>query len=353
MRPFEHTLSSFASRQPAGDTLSHEPPYDDPEVGSARLANDPDAWLAQTRLRDELRSPWFDRGRYPVKGHVREYFLDPSRELDSRTLRDVLRALLPSGSGPVGSDCRIFEHHANRIIDQVEAGEATEYERRLLVAVLRRKSSSSPAPIPDLTWIIDLAFISPARAFEVANAFLTTHFWILNDQVIDGLYDFMETIRCHFGLDGASESHVDSLRSLPPRALEYLVAALWSKLGYETTVTKQSRDGGRDVIARRTTPGQAETVLIECRQWRKRLPVNAPRELHGVMDLERANKGVIVAPGGFARGTGSATEYAVEARTIELIDGPALAQLLTERFGPEWPREMHNYIERQGKIART
>jgi hypothetical protein len=167
---------------------------------SVAWANDPTAWLAQSRLPEQKRSPWYDRGRYPLNGTVRDFYLDSSNKLSVRDLRDVLRALLPNGTGIVGSDQRIFESNLGKIVDGLESGEATEYERRLIRALFGqgRRNERPAAPIPDLTWIIDLAFDNPAQAFEVAHGYIAVHFWILPDQVIDGIFDFMATVRCHF-----------------------------------------------------------------------------------------------------------------------------------------------------------
>lgn len=331
---------------------SDGPTYEDPELGSERLSNDPAVWLAQSQLPEQKRSPWFDRGRYPPNGTVRDFFLDPTNELELGVLRHVLRTLLPDGSGPVGSDFRILEHSGKKIVERIRSGDATEYERRLLRSALTDgHQTRSAAPIPDLTWIIDLAFTHPAQAFEVAHAYLGIHFWILPDQVIDGLFDFMATVRCHFGMDASTDTELAILRSVSPRDLEYLVAALWRRMGFETTVTQRTRDGGKDVIARLTETGRSETVLIECRQWRDPVPVTAPREMVGVLFVERANKGLIVAPGGFAEGTGSATAFAEEAKTVELIDGRHLATLMTERYGPDWAQNIDRYIQDGRRIA--
>ncbi len=69
------------------------------------------------------------------------------------------------------------------------------------------------------------------------------------------------------------------------------------------------------------------------------------------MSDERANKGVIVAPGGFAEGTGSDTEYAARIKTVELVNGPKLAALMTERCGPRWPVDIDRYIQDGRRIA--
>jgi restriction system protein len=330
-----------------------QPSFDDADFGFEALANDPIAWLAQSRLPDQKRSPWYDRGRYPLNGTVRDFYLDPANNLADRDLRDLLRALLPNGVGIVGSDQRIFDSNFAKIVDRVESGEAVEYERRLLRAVFGqgRRKDHPAAPIPDLTWIIDLAFANPAQAFQVARAYLAVHFWILPDQVIDGIFDFMATVRCHFRLNSSDDTDAALLRSLSPRDLEYLVAALWQRMRYETSVTKATRDGGKDVIATRKEPGRSEVVLIECRQWAKRVPVAAVREIHDVMSYERANKGIIVAPGGFARGAGSSTEYADAIKTVELLNGSQLVALMKEHYGPRWPVDIDRYIEDGRRIA--
>jgi restriction system protein len=60
-------------------------------------------------------------------------------------------------------------------------------------------------------------------------------------------------------------------------------------MGYTTSVTQATRDGGKDVIARRQEPGRSETILMECRQWAKPVPAAAVREIVGVMSDQRAN----------------------------------------------------------------
>lgn len=336
-----------------GSRGKRRPPFDDQKFGFEALANDPTAWLAQSRLPERERSPWYDNGRYPVNGSVRDFYLDPANKLAARDLRDVLRALLPNGTTVVGSDQSIFEMNSTRIADRIKSGEATEYERRLFRAVLGQglRKGHPAAPIPDLTWIIDLAFSNPAQAFEVAHSYLAVHFWVLPDQVSDGIFDFMATVRCHFRLDSSDHSDTASLRALPSRSLEYLVAVLWQRIGYETSVTKVTRDGGKDVVARRKEPGRSEVVLIECRQWDSRIPVTAVREIIGVMSDERANKGIIVAPGGFTEGAGSATECATRIKTVELVNGSQLAALMAEYYGPRWPFDIDRYIEDGRRIA--
>jgi HJR/Mrr/RecB family endonuclease len=45
-----------------------------------------------------------------------------------------------------------------------------------------------------------------------------------------------------------------TLREIDPLEFERLVMRLWSEMGWNTRVTKASRDGGVDVIAQRDSP---------------------------------------------------------------------------------------------------
>lgn len=241
----------------------------------------------------------------------------------------------------VGSDTSIFNAMKPEDMRRVLDGESTEYERRLLFAALDSdKGPRGASPVPDLTWLIDLAFMSPARAIEVVNGYLLVHFQVLNDQTIDGLDDFLDTIRAHFHLQTGSVDDVSSLRALDPTSLEMVAAAVWRRLGYDTIVTPRSKDGGKDVVARSLRPGSRGVVYIECKQWAKKVGVVPVRALRGVIAQEQVTSGILVAPGGFTDGTGTATELAAGSAVIELVDGMELSKLLRLTYGPKWVHDL-------------
>ena len=84
------------------------------------------------------------------------------------------------------------------------------------------------------------------------------------------------------------------LRRLKPREFEELVAALWTGFGYDVELTKQTRDGGKDIIAISRRPVQVK-FLIECKAPTKADYVGPEpvRALLGVRELERATKGIL------------------------------------------------------------
>jgi restriction system protein len=112
-----------------------------------------------------------------------------------------------------------------------------------------------------------------------------------------------------------------------------LVAALYQELGYNVVLTPPSRDGGRDVVASRKTPGQREVVQIECKTHTSPVGVSYVRQLRGVIERLGANRGILVTIGRFTRGARKESE---DDSRLELIEGPALIQMLNASFGPLW-----------------
>jgi len=68
----------------------------------------------------------------------------------------------------------------------------------------------------------------------------------------------------------------DDWRQMTDREFEIEIGKVYSRLGYEATVTKQSGDGGVDVIAKK----DGETVYIQCKHYGKKTHLGSP-ELQG------------------------------------------------------------------------
>jgi Restriction endonuclease len=67
--------------------------------------------------------------------------------------------------------------------------------------------------------------------------------------------------------------------SLSPNQFEHEVGRLYRRLGYSAQVTKQSRDGGVDVILR----AEHGTTIVQCKAHQRKIGVKSFRELYGVM----------------------------------------------------------------------
>jgi DNA-binding transcriptional MerR regulator len=85
------------------------------------------------------------------------------------------------------------------------------------------------------------------------------------------------------------------LRSLHPRKFEELVAELYRGFGYQVELTKQTRDGGKDIIAMKKAEVNVK-YLIECKrpQPGNYVSIASVRELYGVKLDNLATKGILV-----------------------------------------------------------
>lgn len=85
------------------------------------------------------------------------------------------------------------------------------------------------------------------------------------------------------------------LYQLSPRDFEKLVAEILAGLGYEVTLTAQTRDGGHDVIAIENKVFNA-MHLIECKRYsdKRKVGISAVQRLHGVVTGKMATSGILV-----------------------------------------------------------
>ena len=115
--------------------------------------------------------------------------------------------------------------------------------------------------------------------------------------------------------------HPDQMRLIPPRKFEELVAAIFRNNGFEVTLTPETRDGGIDIFAvQKNVFGGDLLHLIECKRYaaKNKVGVGVVQRLAGVVDLHRANRGIIVT-------TSSFTEDAEQVRRMmphKLAFGP-------------------------------
>lgn len=75
---------------------------------------------------------------------------------------------------------------------------------------------------------------------------------------------------------------------LTSREFEKMIAKLFSKMGYSVDLTKQTRDGGKDIYIAKKTEIGAFLFLVECKKYAPDNPVGIDiiRNLYGVMNME-------------------------------------------------------------------
>lgn len=110
------------------------------------------------------------------------------------------------------------------------------------------------------------------------------------------------------------KKHVLELQKLTPSQFEEYIAVLFTSLGYVTTVTGRSNDGGVDVEARK----DGVVHYIQCKKFiTSKVPVGAVRDFYGaIADRVHGGKGYFITTNVF---TLEAEKFA-EGKPIELVD---------------------------------
>jgi restriction system protein len=118
-----------------------------------------------------------------------------------------------------------------------------------------------------------------------------------------------------------------NLMDLKPFEFENLVGNLFGQIGFESKLTRSSRDGGVDVIAFDPRPILGGKVVIQAKRYKGVVGVSAVRDLYGTMINEGANKGILVATSHYGS---DAYDFSKD-KPIELIDGGGLLYLLQQQ----------------------
>lgn len=87
----------------------------------------------------------------------------------------------------------------------------------------------------------------------------------------------------------------DLLYKMPARQFEEVIAELLRNKNFEVELTKQTRDGGYDIIAVQNLAGFPLRFLVECKRFAKNRPVGIDiiRSFSHVIQTHNANKGII------------------------------------------------------------
>ena len=119
----------------------------------------------------------------------------------------------------------------------------------------------------------------------------------------------------------------ETLYNIKPREFEELVEQIFRDNGFETILTPQSKDGGKDIIAVKHEMGKPIVFYIECKRYRRKaVNINIVRELYGVQTADLVNKSILVTTGHITAG---AREFIDERRNMmSVIDIDELTELL-------------------------
>ncbi|MBN8877766.1 MAG: restriction endonuclease [Sphingobacteriales bacterium] len=122
-----------------------------------------------------------------------------------------------------------------------------------------------------------------------------------------------------------------NLLDLGPRQFEELIAELMYRQGFQVELTKQTRDGGYDIVAIYPIKSQApQKFLVECKRYaeHKKVGVNIVRSFKEVVLSEGANRGIIVT-----------TSYFTNDAKIKIGKTPFLLDYRDKNNIMEWVRD--------------
>lgn len=90
--------------------------------------------------------------------------------------------------------------------------------------------------------------------------------------------------------------------NITPRQFEEIIAELFDAKGFSIELTKQTRDGGRDIIAIHETMNTRLKLLIECKRWApaNKVSLSVVQRLYGVKTAEAASKAILVTTSSFS-----------------------------------------------------
>ena len=98
------------------------------------------------------------------------------------------------------------------------------------------------------------------------------------------------------------------LYELSPRKFEEVMAETFRSQGYDVTLTQSSRDGGVDLYVAQNSLVGSFLYLVECKKYapNRSVGVGVVRQIHGVLDHQRATAGIIATTSFFSK---AAKEY--------------------------------------------
>jgi restriction system protein len=122
---------------------------------------------------------------------------------------------------------------------------------------------------------------------------------------------------------------IDFLLRLSPAEFEEIVGDMYRRFGYLVERTPMSNDFGRDLILKK----DGKTGFVECKRYDKDMSIGRRplQQFYGVIVNMKADFGIFVTTSYFAK---TAVNFAKET-DIQLIDGYALADLMTKAFPGE------------------
>lgn len=121
---------------------------------------------------------------------------------------------------------------------------------------------------------------------------------------------------------------LEHIMQMNPFKFEHFVGNLLNTMGFKTRVTKPTGDGGVDIEAEHETPTGASIEYVV--QVKRHTNIISPKDLQalvGAMQGSKADRCIFITTSSFST---KSVEYAERMKTIELVDGKKLIELIRE-----------------------
>ncbi|MDL2301012.1 restriction endonuclease [Lachnospiraceae bacterium OttesenSCG-928-D06] len=119
------------------------------------------------------------------------------------------------------------------------------------------------------------------------------------------------------------------IHNFTPREFEIFVSEFLDKQGYEVKLTKQTRDGGKDLIVVQKSLLGEFSIYVECKKYDSQRPINVGliRELYGTVMADAVTAGLLITTSYFTKDAKDYTEK-IKHR-MSLMDFNDLTKALT------------------------
>lgn len=134
-----------------------------------------------------------------------------------------------------------------------------------------------------------------ARTRKVENDLYKSTLFDPKSSIIVG--DIDEAVKAYF------KKYPEKLYEMHPRKFEELIASILQDFGFDVELTKATRDGGRDIIARIKNSVTNLLAYVECKRYspNNKIDVGLIRNVAGVQYLDKPGKSIIVTTSFFTK----------------------------------------------------
>lgn len=155
--------------------------------------------------------------------------------------------------------------------------------------------------------------ILPAKEILLPPQKIITDLSIINNSFLDEVKD-----------------NPTKIYKLTSREFEELVCEIFQKRGYDVTLTKKTKDGGKDLIVLNNCFLGGFLVYVECKKYSPQRPVSVKlvRELYGTVSADKATAGILISTSYFSREAISFQQRVPN--QMKLIDYKELIQKIKE-----------------------